>query len=50
VYTFQYYNQLSSGDGFRWSLQPSWSPLIFYFSFGGRVIRYPVPKWLLFLN
>jgi seryl-tRNA synthetase len=32
-------------DGFRSSLQPSWSPLIF--SFGGGVLRYPE---LLFLN
>ena len=30
---FQYYYQLSSGAGFRPSLQPSWSPLIFPFLF-----------------
>ena len=30
---FQYCNQLSSGAGFRPSLQPSWSPTIFPFLF-----------------
>jgi len=30
---FQYYYQLSSGAGFKPSLQPSWSPLIFPFLF-----------------
>ena len=29
VCPFQYYDQLSSGAGFRPSLQPSWSPMIF---------------------
>ena len=46
---FQHYYRLSSVAGFRSSLQPSWSLLIFSYSVGG-VIRFPVPKWLLFLN
>ena len=36
---FQHYYQLSSRDGFRSSLQPSWSTFIFSFSFGGGVLR-----------
>ena len=47
---FQYYYQLSLGAGFRSSLQPSWSPLIFFFFFWLRNFIIPVPKWLLFLN
>jgi len=48
---FQYYYQLSSGAGFRPSLQPSWSPLIFSFPFrSGGALRHLVPKWPLFLN
>ena len=42
-------NHLSSGDNFRSSLQPSRSPLILSLFFGAGVLRYPVPKWLLFL-
>ena len=51
MYPFQHYCQLSSGDGFRPSLQPCWSPLIHVFSlfFGGGHLQYPVPKWFLFL-
>jgi len=50
IWPYMYYYQLSSGDGLKSSPQPSWSSLIFYFPFGGGVLRYPVPKWLLFLN
>jgi len=51
AWPFQYCYQLSLGAGFRPSLQPSWSPLIFPFLFcGGGALRYSVPKWLLFLN
>jgi hypothetical protein len=39
--------QLSSGDGFRSSLQLLIPINLF---FGGGVLRYPVPKWLLFLS
>jgi len=34
---FQHCYQLSSGDGFRSSLPPSWSPLIIFFFFWWRV-------------
>ena len=48
---FQYCYQLSSGDGFRPSLQPFCSPLVFFLFFcGGAFLRYPAPKWLPFLN
>ena len=50
TFLFQYCYQLSSGAGFRPSLQPSWSPLIFPPFRGGGALRYSVPKWLLFLN
>ena len=42
--SFKRHYQISSGDGSRSSLQPSWSPLIFSYSIGWGVLRYPVPK------